>query len=349
MNTVNKAKNAPMSAIPIVDFSPFANQNPTGRDQVALEIDAACRRAGFFYIINHGISPELVARAFTEARRFFNLPPDRKSAIAIDRSACHRGYFALGGENLDRATQDDGDFKEGIKIGRDLPRDHPLVVAGTPLHGPNQWPDDLAGWKETWDEYYAGMERLGRELMHAFALALGLPLQFFDDKLTAPMCTAGPLHYPPHTNQSSQRLGAGAHTDFGCLTILAQEEVAGLQVSDGVGGWIEAPCVPGSFVVNIGDMMARWTNDIYASTLHRVISAREGDRYSIPFFFDPDFDADVSCLATCQGPDNPPQYPPTTGGRYLLDRINDSFDYHAKDEAQKRGRQRATRVNPSPR
>ena len=143
------------------------------------------------------------------------------------------------------------------------------------------------------------------------------------------MTTLGPLHYPPQQGRiTERRIGAGAHTDFGCLTILAQDPVGGLQVRNAAGAWIDAPYIPGTFVVNIGDMMARWTNDLFASTYHRVINASGRERYSMPFFFDPNFEADLTVLPTCSGPDNPPKYPPTTGGQHLLDMINATFDYH---------------------
>ena len=210
----------------------------------------------------------------------------------------------MGGENLDPEQQTEaGDLKEGLKIGRDLPLDHPLVVAGTPLHGPNQWPEALPGWRQAMEAYYAALTDLGRSVMHAFALALELEETFFDHKLGGPMATVGPLHYPPQSGQITQRrIGAGAHTDFGCLTLLAQDAAGGLQVRNSAGSWIEAPPIAGAFVVNIGDMMARWSNDIFASTLHRVINTSGRERYSIPFFFDPEFDTDLTCLATCCSP-----------------------------------------------
>jgi isopenicillin N synthase-like dioxygenase len=275
------------------------------------------------------VPQELIDRAFDAAKRFFDLPAEAKSRISIDHSACHRGWFAMGGENLDPAQQTaNGDLKEGVKIGRDLPVDHPLVQAGTPLHGPNQWPDDPPDFKPVMQDYYAALSDLGRALMHAFALALELPEEHFDRWLTGPMATVGPLHYPPQSGPiTAAQIGAGAHTDFGCLTVLAQDAVGGLQVRNTAGTWIDAPSIPGTFVVNVGDMLARWSNDIFASTLHRVINASGRERYSIPFFFDPDFDADLTCLETCQGPDRPARYPPTTGGQHLLDRIDATFDY----------------------
>ena len=324
----------PLEEVPVIDFGPFLAGSAAERKRVALEIGRACRDIGFFYVVDHGVPLALIERVFAEARRFFALPPERKAEIAIEKSPCHRGWFALGGENLDPAKQKEtGDYKEGIKIGRDLPPDHPLVKAGLPLHGPNQWPSGLPGWKETMQEGYGALSRLGREIMHAFALALELSEAHFDRWLTGPMATLGPLHYPPQSGRITEaRIGAGAHTDFGCLTILAQDPVGGLQVRNSAKRWIDAPYVPGSFVVNIGDMMERWTNGLFASTQHRVINTSGKDRYSLPFFFDPDFNADLTVLETCTGPGNPPRYPPTTGGQHLLDRIDATFGYRTEGE-----------------
>jgi len=319
----------PLEEIPLIDFGPFRRSDRSERHRVAREIGEACRNIGFFYLINHGVPDELVARTFAEAKRFFDLPLEKKLEISIDRSPCHRGWFAVGGENLDPAKQrEGGDLKEGLKIGRDLAPDHPLVLAGTPLHGPNLWPEGLPGWREAMQAYYDAMSDLGREVMRAFALALDLEEDFFEDKLTGPMATVGPLHYPPQAGTiTERRIGAGSHTDFGCLTLLAQDQAGGLQARNCAGTWIEAPPIEGAFVVNIGDMMARWTNDIFASTPHRVINTSGRERYSIPFFFDPDFEAEVSCLPTCCSPERPPRYPPTSGGRHLIDMIDATFDY----------------------
>ncbi len=319
-----------LDAIPLIDFGAFLTGGPAERRDVALAMGEACRNIGFFYVTNHGVPEALIQRTLAEAKRFFALPPDRKAEIAIEKSSCHRGWFQLGGENLDPAKQTAaGDFKEGIKIGRDLSPDHPLVKAGLPLHGPDQWPSGLPGWQETMLECYGALSDLGRAILRAFALSLDLPEEHFDRWLTGPMATLGPLHYPPQSGRITEaRLGAGAHTDFGCLTILWQDDAGGLQVKNLAGQWIDAPPLPGSFVVNIGDMMARWTNDLFTSTYHRVINTSGRDRFSMPFFFDPDFNADLTALPTCVSPGRPAKYPPTTGGQHLLDRINETFDYH---------------------
>lgn len=319
-----------LEAVPLIDFGDFLSGDEAARKATALKLGEACRNIGFFYLTNHGVPQPLIDRTLDEVKRFFALPDEQKAEIAIEQSACHRGWFRMGGENLDPAKQKAaGDLKEGIKIGRDLPADHPLVLSGLPLHGPNQWPSDLPGFKETVQACYRSLSTLGRNVMRAFALALELPEDHFERWLTGPMATLGPLHYPPQQGAITEaRIGAGAHTDFGCLTILWQDAAGGLQVRNTAGQWLDAPPIEGSFVVNIGDMMARWTNDLFTSTYHRVINTSGRDRYSMPFFFDPDFNADLTALPTCVGPDRPARYPPTTGGQHLLDRINETFDYH---------------------
>ncbi len=316
---------ARLDAVPVIDISPLRG-GPDKADMVAA-IGQACREIGFFYAINHGVEQAQIDAVYAQAKRFFDLPVAQKELCAIEHSSCHRGWFRLGGENLDPARQDQGDFKEGYKIGRDLPPSHARVQAGLPLHGPNLWPD-LPGWRDVMQNYYDTMVDLGRQLIGAFALALSLPEDFFAPWLDITMTTLGPLHYPPQRGHvSAAQIGAGAHTDFGCLTLLHQDASGGLQVCRRDGLWIEAPPVPGSFVVNIGDMMERWTNGVFRSTLHRVVNVSGRERYSLPFFFDPDFYTPVECLPTCLGADGVAHYPPTTAGAHLLEKIAESFAY----------------------
>jgi isopenicillin N synthase-like dioxygenase len=323
-----------LEAIPVIDMLPFFRGEEDSRQAVAREIGVACRNIGFFYIRNHGIPQTLIDRAFALCAEFFALPVEEKAEIAIGRSPNHRGWFAVGGENLDPSKQKrGGDLKEGIKIGQDLPADHDLVRRGIRLHGPNQWPSRPAEFVPTMRELYYLLSNLSRELMHAFALALQLREDYFDDRLHIPMATLGPLHYPPQAGTITEtQIGAGAHSDFGALTILAQDSNGGLQVRNVAGKWINATPIPGTYVVNIGEMMARWTNDVFAATAHRVINASGRERYSMPFFFDPSFDAEVSVLPTCQGPDNLPKYAPTTSYEHLIEMINATFDYRSEAE-----------------
>ncbi len=316
----------PVAQIPVIDVSALGGG--AGKAEMVARIGAACREIGFFYAANHGVPEALIAQAHEQAKRFFALPEAEKARVAIERSPCHRGWFRVGGENLDPLRQPVGDLKEGYKIGRDLPPTHERVRAGLPLHGPNLWPGFLPGWREVMQAYYDEMVALGRRMIGAFALALGLEEAFFEPWLGVTMTTLGPLHYPPQSGRITEsRIGAGAHTDYGCLTLLHQDQTGGLQVRRRDGLWVDAPPIEGTYVVNIGDMMERWTNGVFQSTPHRVINLSGQERYALPFFFDPDFHAPIACLPTCQAPGEAPKYPPTTAGAHLLEKIAASFAY----------------------
>ncbi|MFQ5957986.1 MAG: isopenicillin N synthase family dioxygenase [Alphaproteobacteria bacterium] len=319
-------KRVPFDSIPLIDLGPFRTGGPGGRARVADAIGAACRDIGFFYVTNHGVPQELIDRLFDESRRFFALPEEEKMRVHIGNSPNHRGYFPIGGENVD--PEHTFDVKEGFDLALELPPDDADARAGKPLHGPNQWPADLPGFRETLNAYYEALCDLGRTLCRAFALALDLPEDFFDAKVDRPLAQLRLLHYPPQTGAVSEtEIGAGAHTDYGCVAMLYQDAVGGLQIMNSAGEWIAAPPIPGAFVCNIGDMMARWTNDEFAATLHRVVNVSGRDRYSAVLFFDPNYDVEVACLESCQGPGKPPRYAPTTSGAYLLSRFNDTFAY----------------------
>lgn len=321
------------TALPLIDFADFADGARARRAHIAAEIGAACRKDGFFALANHGIDQGDIDAAFTMAQRFFDLPEAEKAAISIDRSPCHRGWFGRGAEVLDKAAQPQGDDKEGLKIGRDLPPDHARVLAGLPLHGPNQWPQEagaLIGFREAMETLYAACEALSRRLMQAFALSLALPDDYFDRWLSEPMATLGPLRYPPMSEP--QELSAGAHTDFGCLTLLFQHDVPGLEIEKADGTWQKVPLMPAHVVVNIGDMMQHWTGGHYASTVHRVINRSDTTRHSMAYFFDPDPQAELATLPGCapaKGFDAPatPLTKPLTALEHLLTKIGDSFEY----------------------
>ena len=319
--------------VPVIDIAALLHGARPERLRVAELIGNACKDMGFFAIVNHDVPRDLLARTFAVCGEFFALPIATKAEIAIEQSACHRGWFAVGSENLDPSKQTyAGDFKEGIKIGQDLPLNHRFVQDGVPLQGPNQWPGDPAAFTPTLREYFGVMSSLARRIVGAFALVLELPEHHFDQYFTASMATASPLRYPPHSGEITEaQLSAGAHTDYGAVTLLAQDNVGGLQVRSAAGTWLDIPPVADAFVVNVGDMMARWTNGLFASTVHRVINASSRERYSIPFFFDPNHDAPVVALASCVTADRPAQFAPTTAIDHLLERINASFSYRVEE------------------
>ena len=326
IDTKLRAEGSAVEEIDIIDFGRFLNGTAEERRQTALQIANASATIGFFYITNHGISSDLIDRAFLEMKHFFALPVERKMQIHITKSKNHRGYFEVGRENFDPSVYEKGDCKEGFHIGRDLLPSDPEF--GLPLRGCNQWPEGLPEFREAMVPYFHACSNLGLSLMRALAVALDLPEHFFDAKFDKPLPTLRPLRYPPQTGHISySQVGCGEHTDFGCLTILAQDDVGGLQVQSRQGRWISAPSIDKALLINIGDMLARWSNDRFVATPHRVINASTEDRYSLPFFVDPNFDADLSVLPTCISEDNPVRYEPITAGQYFLNRIDSTFSY----------------------
>lgn len=278
-----------LEQIPIIDISALV-KGTEERHAVAEQIGQACREYGFFYIVGHGVSSELLSRLFQLSRQFFAQDLETKLQIRMERGGrAWRGYFPVGGE----LTSGKPDLKEGIYFGAELGEDHPLVQAGTPMHGPNLFPENIP-LRSTVLDYMAAMTQLGHTLMAGIALSLGLEESYFGDRYTSePLILFRIFNYPADPSpESEQRWGVGEHTDYGLLTILLQDSSGGLQVKS-KSRWIAAPHVPGSFVCNIGDMLDRMTKGRYRSTPHRVRNPAPHDRLSFPFFFDPNFNAPV--------------------------------------------------------
>lgn len=301
---------------PIIDVAPLAGMNPAAQIRVARTLRQACVTTGFFYAANHGIDLTLVNGVLVQAKRFFDQPDATKLRVSMKNSRWNRGFDGIGNQRLDAATG--FDRKESYFVGIDYGADHPLVRAGTPYYGPNQWPDNLPGWRKRVLEYFAAVEQLSRHLMNGIALSLDLPWGYFEPTLSEHVSSLRLLHYPPHPNADPTReVGCGAHTDWGAITVLAQDDIGGLEIQLPDGGWIPAPPVSGALIVNIGDMMQRWTNDRYVSTRHRVLNRTAHDRYSAAFFFDPSYHTQVECLPTCCDATRPARYPPITSGEHL--------------------------------
>jgi isopenicillin N synthase-like dioxygenase len=291
---------------------------------VAAAFRAACLDKGFLYIVDHGVPAALISQMFGQTRRFFDLPMAGKLAVDKARSACNRGYEPLRGQVLEAGSPPD--LKEGYYIGTELAADDPRVVARLFNHGPNQWPADLPGWRETMEAYFGQMLELCRLTMQVLALSLDLPEAYFDQFCEEPVATLRLLHYPPQpANPLPDEKGCGAHTDFGAITFLLQDDVGGLQVWDEQLGWLNAPPVPGAYVLNLGDLIARWTNDRYRSTLHRVINASGRERYSVPFFYTGRADHAVTCLPGCLAPGEAPRYAPTTALGHLSEMYDRTY------------------------
>lgn len=306
--------------IPVIDIGPLAGGG--GPWDVARQIGEACRTSGFFYVRNTGVPSALRAEVSAAAQRFFGANPALKAGVSISGSRHNRGYVGMQVEALD--PRKGPDLKEAFNIGLELDPDDPEMLAEKPFRGINLWPE-IVGFRNTLLDYYAAVWRLGCDLHRAIAVDLGLAPEYFADKLDRPLATLRLLHYPPAPPDRPGNIGAGEHTDYGNVTLLATDGVGGLEVRARDGRWLAAPAIPDTFVCNIGDCLMRWTNDTYVSTPHRVVNPAGRERYSVAFFLDANPDAVVECLPTCVGPDRPPRYPPITSSDYLRGRLDATY------------------------
>ncbi|GAA0151920.1 oxidoreductase [Lithospermum erythrorhizon] len=288
----------------------------------------ACLDSGFFYLVNHGISQELMDEVFAQSKRFFNLPMEEKMKLL--RNEKHRGYTPFLDEQLDPINQVHGDYKEGYYIGIEVPEDDP--EAHKPFYGPNIWPhsDVLTGWRETMEKYHQEALEVARSISRIIALALDLDINFFDqpELLRKPIATLRLIHYEGGVSDPTKGIyGAGAHSDFGLITLLATDDVIGLQICKDKNAkpqiWEYVPPIKGAFIVNLGDLLERWSNSIFRSTLHRVLCNGQ-ERYSIAYFVEPGHECLVECLPTCQSENNPPKFPPIKCEDYMLQRYKDT-------------------------
>ncbi len=304
--------------LPILDLGAYVRQEPGALEHLAEILRDALQHIGFFFIINHGIPQTLIDRVFAEAARFHALPLEEKTPLAL--SASNTGYLSLG-QSRSRASSLDGHKKPNLNAAffmkRDRAPDHPDVLAGKPLRGLNQWPHNLPGYRETLLEYFDAMEALGKRMVPLYAAALELPPDYFAPFFAEPQVTLRLSHYPILEHDAHQ-YGLAPHTDSGFMTFLPQNDIPGLAIRPEGYDWMEPPVLPGSFLVNSGDILRRWTNDRFLSTSHRVLNSSGRDRYAIPYFFDPNTDTVIECLPTCQDAAHPPQYAPVTYEDYLL-------------------------------
>ena len=314
-----------LSTIPLVDLS------DTDEAAVARAIGDACRNIGFFYIVNHGVPQHLIDDQFAWTKRFFDLPLADKLALHLRNSPTTAGYVPMGGQRLD--SQDDSgdvaptDVKEAFYCGMELPDDHPLAQLNIRNMGHNQWPAALPGLREQVIAYHEALRVLADRVLQLMALSLDLPPDWFEPFHDWPGFGIRMLRYPPQPeNAAFNQIGAGAHTDWSGITLLAQDDLGGLEVRNAAGTWVEATPVPGSFIVNLGDLMARWTNGLYSSNMHRVKNiASDRDRYSVPFFYAPRFDAVIEPVPTCVGPGQPAKFPPCTTIEHMMEMFNRSY------------------------
>jgi isopenicillin N synthase-like dioxygenase len=303
-------------SLPVIDISGLASPDLAERLEVGRLIGAACADRGFFYMVGHGVPDTLINETLAAARAFFDLPDAAKAAIDKSLSPANRGYEPLGGQTLEAGTAPD--LKEGFYIGAER-------APGRFNQGANQWPQGMPGLAATMLAYHRKLTSVAERLMAGLALSLDLPEAGFTAFCHDPIAILRLLHYPPQPPAAPGR-GAGAHTDFGALTILLQDGTAGLEVYDrAADDWTPAPPMAGAYVVNLGDLIARWTNDRYRSTPHRVVNRSGRRRYSIPFFFSGAPDYGVSCLPGCLVAGQQPKYPPTTVEAHMKERYRQTY------------------------
>ncbi|MCZ6764035.1 MAG: isopenicillin N synthase family oxygenase [Alphaproteobacteria bacterium] len=312
-------------AFPTIDIVGLSGNGPSeGVDTVARQIRSACVDTGFFYISNHGISEDLIAETLAANRSFHARPLAEKLKLKLNR--WHRGFEPFAASVLVSSTRFDpaksADQLESYVVRQEVSADDPDYGVKE-LMGPNLWPDDPA-FRDTVSRYDQALRALGLKLLPAFSVAVGESPNFFSDVIVPPTTALRLIHYSPSPKHGSDDLhGIQPHTDYGFITILAQDDVGGLDVQTVDGNWVEAPAVPGTFLVNIGDALARWTNDVFNSTPHRVINkSDQHSRYSLAMFFDPHVDTVLRCLEGFKDDAAPQKHEPVRFGEYLLGRLD---------------------------
>lgn len=313
MNDIPRAATA--EEMPVLDLAPLVADHDIA--PLASQLRHACETIGFFYVKHHGVPQSVIDNVFAATRRYFDLPLDERLKMKID-DRFRRGYMPQG---INQHPGYAPDLKESYELALDLPLDDPDVAAGLPLHGPNRWPDEHPWLREAAEAYFAETLALGKRLLRVFAASLDLPEEFFLRYCRKPMVQTRLFHYPPVQVRDERAFGVAPHSDYGMITLLTQDPIGGLELRKRDGEWVGAPYIPGTFVINLGDMFKVWTNDLYVSNLHRVINRTGRERYSIPTFFNLDFDAPVACLPSCQSAQNPPKHAPIKSGDYLVGRF----------------------------
>jgi isopenicillin N synthase-like dioxygenase len=321
-----------MTTIPVIDLGPYTAGAPGALKAAADELQAALERVGFFLIVNHGVERDLIARTFAEARRFHAQPAAAKLALRMNEH--NNGYMAMGRYAVwtsEVNANDKPDLNEAFFTKRERSPEDPLVRSRRRFAGPNRWPENLPGFRETVLAYTGAVDALGRRLLPACAVALALPPDTFDAAFAESQFSFRLSHYPPIGAEPNQ-FGIAPHTDANFLTFLAQTEVPGLQIRLPSGEWLDVPYVPDSYAVNAGDMMTRWTNGRFKSTPHRALPPVGRPRYAIPFFLGPHLDTEIACLPTCQAPNDPARFPPITYDAYLHWWYDANYNAKAQDD-----------------
>jgi isopenicillin N synthase-like dioxygenase len=308
-----------LADLPIIDLSAFLRESrPEDRMSMARELRSACIDIGFFYVMGHGFAVTELDAVLAQGQRFFALPLEEKMKV-LSLNVDMPGYVRTGGVDPEKNRDKAVDIKERFSMARELtPDEQPRPDSRV---GRSQWPvrELLPEFEDTMKAYIARLRRIADALNHAFALSLDLPEDYFDRDYRYPVMSLMLNFYPPvdPAKLKATQWSFSPHADYTAFTILLQDNSGGLQARNSAGEWIDVPPKEGTFVVNVGNLLARWTNDLYTSTLHRALHVGNDPRISGAFFVYPDADASVRCLDTCQGPDNPPRYEEVVTADYV--------------------------------
>ena len=312
-----------MPTIPVINIETLRAGERQAVNEIAQEMLAAAENLGFFYVSGHGVSQQILDNAEAEARAFFSQPLADKMTVEINHQ--HRGFLRIGEATMQGAKQPD--LKESFVWGLEIDPSDPDIASDNPFLGENNWPAARPAMREALTTYFSALSDVGKDLLRAFAVSMNLPSEAFVTGFTRPISRGSAIFYPPQpAAQDDEQYGVSAHTDFGCITLLYQDPIGGLEVCSRDGQWLVAEPVAGTFVVNIGDLMARWTNDRFTSTPHRVRNRSSRERLSMAVFVDPDFETVVDSAVAC-GQGETPKYPPVRCGDYILGRYANSFAY----------------------
>jgi len=323
--------------IPIIDVSDLDQVDGGGIDSIVQQLRDVYGNVGFAYLVNHGIDRALIDAVFQASARFHALP--REAKMVIELNELHRGFIPINtstGKNSRLAVVTKPNQSESFIMMREAGTDDVAVRSGHYLAGPNQWPNELPGFRETVIAYHDALAGLAYKLCRAIALALETDVDAFAAAFAPPTTFLRLLYYPPQTPDPAGDLyGSAPHTDLGCISILAQDDIGGLQVRNTAGEWIDAPRIPGSFLMNVGDMLHRWSNGRLLSTPHRVINRSGSARYSCPFFFDPAVTVKVEPLESSVTPDNPRRFDGIVYGDFLRAELSAAYDRHERRSSAK--------------
>ncbi len=318
----------PSSEIPVIDVSGVLAGRPGAVEQAAAELRYAYQDVGFWYMAGHDVPQSLIDATFAAAEWFHALPLEQK--MALKANIHNVGYLPFKGSTTRHSklnANNKPNLSEGFILKRDLPADHPDVLAGVLYRSQNQWPAGNAEFRSVCVAYCDALERLALSMLPVYAVALDLAPDWFTEAFTEPQYTLRLMHYTAQDRYEDNEFGLAPHIDTAFMTLLAPNEIAGLEIQTQSGRWIDAPVIPGAFIVNSGELLRRWTNDRFFATPHRVINLSGRERYAIPFFFDTTLDYRMECLPSCIEPGKPPRYEPISYLQYQQWFQNQNYDH----------------------